>query len=712
MQSWVGKIAIICVCAASLAGCGGGSKANNVVTQVTVTPTSLSLVPGDVAQLSTAALNSANSSVISTITYTSSNANVVTISTGGLVCAGVWDANFIVCNKGATGTANITATAGGVNSTPVPVSVHVQVASITVQQTPPTSTCTSVKQTQQYEAHAFDASHNEITNQVGPFTWTQTIATVGTVDTNGLVTANAPGLMGVVAKVSNVSSPASSFKTCMPVAIRLHLASDSGTPTTSASMNPTQTLTLQADIDDEAGVTTFNAPVSIVSNNGTVASVSSTTLTANSPGGAGILAACVPPGCGANLNLPIYSNLFKTTVNGTSPVTTVYASTTFAPPSGTFSTVVPIDTSTNTVGTAINLPGPPNSLVFTSNGAKGYMGTTAGLASLDTATNIVTLVASNVIGKVLAVSPDGNSVIVSNAASAPDPVTGVPGPIQPDPTKQRLVIFLASTNTVENFVFAGAVAAAFTNDNFKAFIVTNDNSGNLDVFSPFISLQTINVPGAGSSVTTLPSGPFAYLVNNNSGTISVQSLATCNNKPQASLTTTSTPQAVGSFANNNIVVTVNDTGLDVTTATVATPLTPPIDSTSCVPGVSYANSFIDFGLGTITARQLLVPGDAVGNNTNPANGTHIVVLPVGIPKLLTAIPSGGPTIINLAGGGTEALSGGLTLDGNTAWVGVAGTNTVDKIDLAGAADTNQIATSFKKSDGTAAPPNLVAVKPK
>src|SRR5215467_2478516 len=162
MRSWVGKVAIICVCAASLAGCGGGSKANTTVTQVTVTPATVSLVPGAVFQLSAAALNSANSSVVATITYTSSNPNLVTVSTGGLVCAGVWDANFIVCNKSnpATGSASIIASASGVNSTPVAVSVHVAVTSITVQQSAPTSTCTSVKLTQQYEAHAFDASHN------------------------------------------------------------------------------------------------------------------------------------------------------------------------------------------------------------------------------------------------------------------------------------------------------------------------------------------------------------------------------------------------------------------------------------------------------------------------------------------------------------------------------------------------------------------------
>src|SRR5262249_33644359 len=444
MRSWVGKSAIICICAASLAGCGSGTpKPNNAVTQVTVAPASVSLVSGETAQLSTAALNSSNGSVIATFTFTSSNPNLVTVSTGGLVCAGVWDASFVVC-KGTdsggnplTGSATITATANGVNSTPVPISVHLPVSSIVVQQSSPTSACKSVKLTQQYQATACSAlatphdssgpcapNAKDITSLVGTFTWTQSNGAVGSVDTNGLVTASGPGLMGVIARVGNVSSPAANFRTCMPVAIRLHLNSDpAGSPPTSASLNPTHTLTLQADMVDEAGVTTNSAPVSIVSNNGQVGSISSLTLTGQTPGGAGILAACVPPACGAGLNLPIYGNLFRVTVNGTSPVTTVYATSTWAPPSGVGPILLPIDTTNNTAGTPIDLPGVPNSLVFTPNGAKGYLGTNVGLVSLDTASNKATLVSGNK-GKVLAVSPDGNTVILSNAASVPDPVTG------------------------------------------------------------------------------------------------------------------------------------------------------------------------------------------------------------------------------------------------------------------------------------------------
>ncbi len=729
MRSWVGNTGILFICAALLAGCGGVSKPNNTVTQVTLNPTSLSLASGDVAQISATALNSANAPVAATFTFTSSNTALVTVSPAGLVCGGVWDSSFIVC-KGTdsagnplSGSATITATAGGVNSTPLTVALHLSVSAVFVD---PVAGCTSVKQTQQFTAHACSAAatpHDssgpcspnakEITSQVGAFTWTQTNSTVATVDTNGLATANAPGLTGIIARVGNVASPGTNFKVCMPVAIRLHLQGDPpGSPTTSANLNTPQTLTVEADMDDENNVTTNSAPVSIVSNNGQVASVSSVTLTAQNPGGSGLMAACIPPGCGAGLNVAIYSNLFRVTVNGTSPATTVYASTTFAPPIGAFSTIVPIDTNTNTVGTAINLPGVPNSLVFTRNGAKGYLGTNNGLASLDTASNAATLIAPNV-GKVLAVSPDGNTVIVSNAASAPDPITGVAGPIEPVAANQRLVIFSANNNTVQSFSLPGAVAASFTGDSFKAFIVTNDGSGNVYVYSPFITLQTINVPGVSTDVTTLSSGPFAYLANS----AGVQVVGTCNNVQQPTVnnppTNSSTLQRIQSINNRDMFVAVDSSGLDIETVTV-TPLTAPqiISAGNCTPGVAYSNQFVDFGLGAFTARQLLAPSDGIGNNGDPANGTHIVVLPVGINKVLVATPGGVPATINLAGGGTEALSGGLTLDGNTAWVGVAGTNTVDKIDLVGGTDTNQVATSFKKRDSTPAPPNLVAVKPK
>ena len=75
-------------------------------------------------------------------------------------------------------------------------------------------------------------------------------------------------------------------------------------------MNVGDTKTVQADMFDELGAVTPNAPVTILSNNSTVATVSGTTLTAQSPGGAGLQAVCAPPTCGIGINTPIYSNLF------------------------------------------------------------------------------------------------------------------------------------------------------------------------------------------------------------------------------------------------------------------------------------------------------------------------------------------------------------------------------------------------------------------
>ncbi|HEX3587551.1 MAG TPA: hypothetical protein VH024_16235, partial [Candidatus Angelobacter sp.] len=94
------------------------------------------------------------------------------------------------------------------------------------------------------------------------------------------------------------------------------------------------------------------------------------------------------------------------------------------------------------------------------------------------------------------------------------------------------------------------------------------------------------------------------------------------------------------------------------------------------------------------------------------NGTHMAVLPAGINKVLTVLNGNNAGVANLPAGATEALSGGMTPDGVFLWAGVAGTNSVDRINLANNIDDIQVPMSFKKSDGSPAPPNLVVIKPK
>jgi trimeric autotransporter adhesin len=686
-----------------MAGCGGGSSTNNSIAVVTVTPSSISLVAGQVTTISAGALNAAGNNVVTTFTFNSSNTKVATISPSGSVCGGVWDSTFVVCTgtdslgNPISGTATITATAQGVSSGPVTVAVHPSVTSVSVE---PVGGCFSIAQTHQFVAHAF---HNatEITSQVGDFTWSAGNVSVASVDANGLATARVPGLTPVIAGIGATTSPAVFFKTCMPVVLVLHINGDpAGVPTEAVTMNITDTKTVQVDMVDELGAVTPNAPVTILSNNTTVASVSATTLTAQSPGGAGLQAVCAPPTCGFGINTPIYSNLFGVTVNGNSSnATFVYATTSFGPPSGTPSTLVPIDISKTpaAVGTAIELPGVPNSIVFDRAGAKGFIGSASGLIVLDTASKTVTLATPVPLGKVLAVSADGNKVIISNSAN--DPSTNTP--IDPFPSEQRVWVFDQSVSTITTFVLPGAVAATFDNDGFRAYVVANN--GNVYVLSSVLTTVTTSIGGSSTDVTALASGPFVYIANS----AGLEVMATCNNVQQGVTppTNSSNIQFVGSVKNANQIIATDSTGVDVITVTTSA-LTPPVAITpaNCPGNVSYSNQFIDFGLGPINAHQLLVG----------SNGSHVAVFPVGLNKVLTAVPAPGGVVfaIPLPAGATEPLSGGMTPDGNIIWAGIGGTNSVDRINLFNGTDDMQLPMTFKKADGSAAPPNIVAIVPK
>ncbi|MBZ5490970.1 MAG: Ig-like domain-containing protein [Acidobacteriia bacterium] len=698
-------IALIALFVLLTAGCGGSKSANTTIAAVRLGSSTLSLVAGEVVGLSVSAVNSDNANVSTTFTFNSSNTQIATVSPAGNVCAGVWDSAFVVCNgldasgNPISGTAIITATAGGVTSGPVTVAVHPSITSVKVD--PVTEPCFSITQTHQFVAHAFH-NNTEITNQIGNFSWSASSPSVASVDANGLATAHTPGITGVIASVGTTTSPAVFLKGCMPVLIVLHINGDpAGVPTENLVMNVADTKTVQADMVDELGAVTPNAPVTILSNNSTVATVSGTALTAQSPGGAGLQAVCAPPTCGIGINTPIYSNLLSIFVGGTSPnTTTVYATSTFPNVPGTSITLIPIDASKTppAVGSPIFLPGFPNSLLFDRTGATGYIGTSNGLASLNTASNVVTLLSPVPIGKVLAVSADGNQVIVSNAAK--DPSTGLP--IDPFPSEQRVWVFDKAGNTITTFVVPGAVAANFDDDGFRAYIVADN--GNVYVFSPFLTLQTFNIGGVNTDVTQLASGPFSYVANS----AGLQSIATCNNAPQTTNPPTNSTaiQFVQSVRNTNTLVAVDSPGLDIESVNTAD-LTPPttITPANCPGIVSYSNNFLDFGVGAFTAHQLLV-GSA---------GTHIAVLPAGLNKVLTAVNTNNvfsAATVPLPAGATEALNGSLTPDGATLWVGVAGTNTVDRINLNSNADEAQIPMTFKKADGSPAPPNLVVIKPK
>ena len=695
MQSSLAKTLLLAAVGVALAGCGGGSSNKNTVAVVSLTPAAVSIVSGQVAQLTVSAVDSTATPVTATtFTFNSSNPNLVTISPAGLVCGGVWDSTFVTCNGNAptgtplTGTATVTATASGISSAPITVSVHQSVTSIKI--TAPTvnnaNACLSHAQTLQFTAQAF---HNgtDITSSVGQFSWSSSDGTVAGVDPNGLATANAPGVAGIVASIGGVSSQSVQFNTCMPKQIVLHLSGDpANTPTLSAVMNVSDTKTVQADMVDVNGTSVPSAPVSIVSNNAGVATIAGATLTAVSPGGAGLVAVCAPPSCGNGKNQTVYSNLFSVTVNGATQPTTVYVGTTTIPAPGTSPAIVPIDTSKTppAAGTPIILPGAPTSMGFSADGTKFYVDTSSGLVAVDPFTNAATLIDADPIGVILAVSPDGTKVIISNVK------------FQADVPSQRLFIFNSSNSTLQTFILPGAVAAAFTSDGSRAYIAANfvdPISGNRQaqvyVWSPVTTLRTIPATGAPNSVASIAAGPLMYMANGST----VNVLNVCDNSFGTDMATNTAPQLVAAPKNSNTIVAVDQTGVDIETANLSN------DTIGlCPTPVSYTNEFQALNV-VVNARKLLVAN----------NGADVAVLSAGFNQIFVAVPGKGPFSIPLSGGGTEPVSGDLTLDGTNLWTGVAGTNTVHQVCIPCGTDIFQIQLNL---NNTNAVPDLIAVRPK
>ena len=171
-------------------------------------------------------------------------------------------------------------------------------------------------------------------------------------------------------------------------------------------------------------------------------------------------------------------------------------------------------------------------------------------------------------------------------------------------------------------------------------------------------------------------------------------ISTCDNAILPNAPTTLTPLLLGEVKNANQIIAANTSGLEVITVTI-----PDDTGGQCHPPTTFANQVIDFGLGPLNPRQMITA----------SNGAHIVELAAGQPRVLVGIPGAGPGVIALAAGGTEAVSGDMTLDGNTLWVGVAGTNTVHRINLATATDEFNIQLNL---NGNNAVPDIVAVRPK
>src|SRR6266498_2574707 len=88
---------LIMIVTLGLSSCGGGGGSSSTITKVTISPANVSLNRGDVRAVTATATDKNDATVGGDVTWTSDNSNLLSVSTAGLLCAGKWDANFIVC---------------------------------------------------------------------------------------------------------------------------------------------------------------------------------------------------------------------------------------------------------------------------------------------------------------------------------------------------------------------------------------------------------------------------------------------------------------------------------------------------------------------------------------------------------------------------------------------------------------------------------------
>ena len=756
---------------------GGGTTANTKVASLTLTPTTLSLNQGGVAQLSAVALNSAGSTVPADISFTSSNTAIATVSSGGLICGGIWDSNIINCNATAgqagVGKVTITATATAFNiSATTTVYVHERVDQV---QCIINNACTSMGQPVSLSAKAYStsapgcspASPCDISDTVGPFNFGTNNATIaasssgivsgynsssntpvylsgGTITgakgdtcdltnfngvvgatatvtltdknaiangtklsitapgygattaptsatlsngtatcsgtasvqtsiTSGVMTAQQPGASSLFASVSGVNSPGAPYKTCPVTSIAVHQSGGSGT---SFSLTVPNTQTVTADVVDSAGVsiapklTWGSSSIAVATVAASTSSSNTATVTAVAGGTANITASCSYPVCNIGLGAEYSQNVVTATVTP-SATATVYAASTNS------KQLVPISTNGNTVGTAITLPNLPNSMIADPAGKAVYLGSSSGLMAI--ATGSTSVATSAVTGTILAVSPDGKSLLVA------------------DGVNNKVDYFSISANKLlGNITNVTATSSAYTPDSsFNEWTGTQlqPPAQPIPIIgfgypTGFLYSQTPNQ--APSFLDFSATGALSYVSSSAGGQVSVYS--TCNSTVNQTLGATA-PTLIKAIPNNTGAVAVDPPAIDV----IATPT--PLNAGCPITTPSTLTTY-DLGLGSFTPAQLLISQDSSTAWVIPSDVASVVSF---------NLSNATPTAIGLAGGALP-LSAGLTTNGTQLWVG-ATDNKLHVIFSDGLNDGVQVSPNLKDGNGNVTAPNLVTVLP-
>lgn len=691
---------------------------------------------------------------IQNYTYASSDATktIVDINpTTGALCAGTWNRNsgggvadYTYCTpNNKSGTAYIVASGGGQSSNPLPVYVHQSVTSIVLgppstdckndpatncspaafstSQTscpidPATGCCTapvatstayvansciSQNTTGQLAARVYDGPPSPQTNiscRVGHLLYAPQSESIVKIDENGVATAQNPGSTIITATVANAGSSAGFFSTCPPVSIDLSVPLTNGNTVT---VNPNNPQPLNAVAKDKNGTVLTGLDLEFVSTTPTTIPGSST-ITPLFPGSAGITAICQPPSCNPSPfnqiglfgnGTPVVSNNLTVNAPGKNSTVLYIAST-------NSQYIVPVDfAQPNATIAPVRLPFVPNSMVIDNAGTTIYLGSDNGLMTFNATANGFTSLDPTVPGKVLAVSPDNATVVIS------------------DPN--RKLVYLHTSKSINQYGGVGT-HAEFSPDSQTVYITTTTN--NLLVYSTLTGWSSVTLPAPATDVAVTVPSVGAFLsgpVTTARGQCPITTTTTANGLPTS--TNEFYPDAGVTAPATDRLAATNDGQhiLGATTASMVDVLLAPGLPTGACPTTGGLHFTATPGPTSVLAG---VTASAI-TGIDPASDSSIAfvtytgtggVLPAYTPQ------TGSLNNIPLTGTAIAPVAGVFSADNSTFFVGTSGDNNVHLITRTSSGTpstwTDDPAKTIKPNltpaTGTSAVPDLLVQKPR
>ncbi len=753
-------------------GTGNSGPVTGTLATIALTPRiyGVSLNFAQKGQTATPSGADCNGASVSTtgLLYSTTDQTIADVSPAtGALCGGTWNRNtgggvadYTICNAtNHAGTAYITASAQGVTSNPLPIFVHSQVTGVTLGNVStdcatdpatncspasysststittctvlpngccsapittvglPINSCLSQGSTGQLAARVYDASGSNISCLVGHLAYVPQTTSVVTINQDGVATAVAPGSTIVTANISQAGSSAGFFSTCPPKTITLNAPGVTGGNTVHVNQNVGQPLT--ATVLDTNKVNITGLSLNLLSTTPTtLPSGSAGVITPIFPGTGAITAQCLPPTCNPSPlsavglfgnGLPVISNEVVVTTPGTN-TTVLYMGSTDS------QYIVPLDFSTGSLGSPVRLPYVPNSMVISVDGSTIYLGNTTELMVVNAFSNTLTRQDTTVPGTVLAISPDGTTLVIADTARQLIYLATATGGIQ---STYGGVATRAQFTPDSGTVYISAGAQTLVHSNFTGWTSITPPNATDDVA---VAVPSVGAFFAGPTTTARGFCPATTITTNASGTQVVSNVY----YPDAGVAAPTTDRLAATNDGNHIL------GATLASATATLTdlfLTHPTAS-GTVDGLPIGSCVASQAPLQFTANPvatLPLPGVAATaiNAVVPTSDSSIAfvtytgtggVLPTYTPAATAAAGTLGSVPLSTTSGTAPVapVAGVISSDNTTFYVGTSGDDRVHVINRATLADqpAQIITPNLPSTSGGNATPNLLVLRPR